>query len=574
MDKWVRNNIYFSGRSSAVAGYWSDSRFPYSKGVLEAITDPHVREVVLNWGTQLGKTVILGSYVAWIAVNDPGPVLIACANYHMATEHYKVKLEPMLEACRATSVMLLPRHRRKMDLVDLGSMWVHYAYSGSKSTLSDRSIRFLLINEVNLWDRAKDHEGDPVRMARDRTKAFPNHKIIMEGKPTIVGECRITAAMERTDQRTFHLPCPECGHFAKLDPDRLRWDGGDDVILAKASAYFECESCGCRQTDEHRMSMISQGKWVAGRETDGTVVGFHLPSCYSSLLTWGDFAVDAIVSRQGTVADLQSHWNSWRAEAFEDYGKIADHEQVLSHRKDYKRGECPCEPLAIVVTADVQQDHCYYVVRAWAQRDVSWLLDWGVVLRLEDLAELKYKKYGDYSPTYGFIDSGYRTEEVYRFCLGARWISIKGGPDTQIQPAVWSKASGEKLLMVNSSHFKDDLQYRLFLGHDGAGSWNLPMDVDGDYVDHLLAEVPVEEEDANGYMIRKWKQIHRANHWLDCEVYQLAAALILGIRHWEPSGKESGVSGEPVASRGDGREWLEDGHYGGGVRQDHWKHNL
>ena len=89
---WMPKNIYFSAKEGAVPGYWSHNRFPYSRGVLDAFTDPEIQQIVLLWGTQLGKTAILMGLVNYICCNEPSPVMIACPDKGMAEEVYKTKL--------------------------------------------------------------------------------------------------------------------------------------------------------------------------------------------------------------------------------------------------------------------------------------------------------------------------------------------------------------------------------------------------------------------------------------------------------------------------------------------------
>lgn len=66
-------------------------------------------------------------------------------------------------------------------------------------------------------------------------------------------------------------------------------------------------------------------------------------------------------------------------------------------------------------------------------------------------------------------------------------------------------------------------------------------DCDEEYAKQVTAEHKVFETAANGKRRLKWvlKHSHADNHYLDCEVYAMAAAEILGVRslHLQQEGR-------------------------------------
>ena len=53
-----------------------------------------------------------------------------------------------------------------------------------------------------------------MNLARKRTVTFWNRKIVLVSTPTNKGASRIETAYEESDQRQYHVPCPECGAAA------------------------------------------------------------------------------------------------------------------------------------------------------------------------------------------------------------------------------------------------------------------------------------------------------------------------------------------------------------------------
>ena len=101
------------------------------------------------------------------------------------------------------------------------------------------------------------------------------------------------------------------------------------------------------------------------------------------------------------------------------------------------------------------------------------------------------------------------------------------------------------LLLVNVDHYKDALQSRLEIGLGDPGNWCLHESTGTDYSRHLTAEERISATNKKtGRYQSYWRQIREDNHWLDCEVLQLAAAQFLRVR---VAGKGSEDRPAPIA---------------------------
>lgn len=67
---------------------------------------------------------------------------------------------------------------------------------------------------------------------------------------------------------------------------------------------------------------------------------------------------------------------------------------------------------------------------------------------------------------------------------------------------------------------------------NGKGSWMVYKDTDLEYCEQVTAEHKVVERNANGRETQRWvlKTSHADNHYLDTEVYAMAAADVRGVR--------------------------------------------
>lgn len=477
--EWLSQNIYFDERHSAVAGYWNWTLFPYMQGVIEAFVDPHCRQIVLSWGTQLGKTTLLTALIAWMADNDPRPVMIAMPNMEMSTWHHDDRLIPMLQQCAPVwKRMEHDRKKQRRELVDLGTMLVHYGWSGSTSKMSGRSIFGMFISEINVWDTQKSVEGDKVFMALDRCKAFPNHKVFFEGKPTVRGECRLTPILEDdSDYRRYYVPCPYCDHMQYLrrgGPDSvggLKWQKAPNdrhkPRVARETAYYECEECRGHINDQQKVLMNRKGVWRArewsnadddvprGRQDNydrrrdkaigesssrgsgsddgklsqhGVCAGFHLSSLNSPTITFGEYAERFVRAWRSTTADRQAFTNGWDAEAWEVRAHKVTMAMLQGHiDEDSPPGKVIDPRSVLTLTADVQKDRIYYRIRAWGVHGRSRGIRYGILhtdavsndfTKLHELLSNTYPgpEGSEFRVRAVGIDARYRRQEVLEFC--------------------------------------------------------------------------------------------------------------------------------------------------------------
>ena len=563
--------------------------------MLQAFADPRVDEVVLTWGKQLGKTTILGALLCWIAEMDPSSAMIACANRQMAHEHNRTKLTPILESCAPIAAKLQPPAKRNLELVDLGNMFVYYAYSGAPGTLSSRSIRWLFVNEIGLWSTEKSQEGDPLKMARDRTKAFrPRHKVFIEGKPTVRGQCRVTQAFDDSDRRRFYVPCPLCGAYQTLifgaedSAGGLKWqkrgDGPTPLAMARETTEYECAFCAKMIPERHKLGMLRRGRWAADGQTvheDGTVTGetlnrshvagFHLSSLYSSVLTWGEVVEEFLLAKRSeNPRDLQAFVNGWLADPWEVPGTRLLYDEVMAHRLDYAPGTIPGNPLGVLCAVDVQQNGLWFAVRAYGLGATSWLVRYGFVdsfVALDPVLQDAYRSPDGSAHRVNavIVDSGYgaRTGEVYDWCQKTGAIPIKGQHQYRQQaPVVVSKVpgSGYPLWMIDAGLARDALyERRMNLSSDTPGYWGLHRETGMDYGRSLCAWQRELETDAYGRQKAIWRSRDVAHEHLgDVEAYLEAAAWYYQFALRSPPTAETPQVEAPPSpyQRSGGRDWI------------------
>ena len=119
-------------------------------------------------------------------------------------------------------------------------------------------------------------------------------------------------------------------------------------------------------------------------------------------------------------------------------------------------------------------------------------------------------------------------------CIFAQVVTECGpqGKWLEIKPfCCYHSQSRRVVVMVDGGKYKDMIAGRM-RKPNGRGSWMVYNDCDREYAEQVTAEHKVNVKSANGTVTQKWelKRSHADNHYLDCEVYGMAAADILGVR--------------------------------------------
>jgi phage terminase large subunit GpA-like protein len=513
------------------------------RGIMDAMSDPAVHTVVVMSSAQVGKTELCLNALGFYIDQDPSPILVLQPTLDMGQAFSKDRLAPML---RDT-----PALRGKVNDVksrDSGNTMLHKRFPGgqltiaganSAASLASRPIRVLLADEVDRYPLSAGTEGDPVSLARKRTTTFWNRKVALVSTPTVKGSSRIEAAFNESDQRRFHVPCPDCGREQVLRWAQVRWTDGN-----AHGAEYCCVGCGSLWSDARRWGAIRRGKWVASAEFAG-VAGFHLSELYSPWVKLGE-TVQTFLDSKADPERLQTWVNTALGETWEERGQTVDLGLVDGLREVYGPDELPDAVIAATAGVDTQDDRLEVEIVGWGREEESWGIGYHVLYGdpaqkavWDDLDALLLETYATVSGRKvrvkaACIDSGgHHAEAVMRFCrdrAGRRVYAIKGfgGAGKPIWPLRASRAKSRDLVyMVGVDTAKDTIYARFQIVEPGPGYCHLPADPQTGYDPGWVEQVTSEQK------VTKYKEGRpyavwilpkgKRNEALDCRVYALAA---------------------------------------------------
>jgi phage terminase large subunit GpA-like protein len=486
-----------------------------------------------------------------------------------------------------------PRKALQTDMVlwrggdALFGMW-----AGSGPSWSSMSMKFVGIDEEDDYEDRMAVYGMIERVAAylalGQAKVFRASKVrgmekqpgakSSEGCSTIYTDAKAQA--HAWFRRLAH--CPFCGtdqvmehaHIVPVEP------GNHDPrqIRERLLGRYRCPHCGNLWSDAMRDLAIRKGKWFCAEldmELDAWLAG---PASESR----GRLAVAfQICSWETTACSLSRVLADWfeaahdpvKLQNFDNNHASIPYRTVVKEATEsdlrrlvlpgHLRRVCPAETLALTCGIDMQKRGFWFMVLAWARDMTSWLVDWGRLATWADVETLVFDtaypvdgQDGARAPIWrAAIDTGGGESEEEEWSKTAEvmaWLQlnmlrgpvfgVKGSSrrmDVPVRATTWGSNPGEKRqvqawqgmvagYMIDTHPLKDQLHYAM--ARDSKAPMFLSEDMEPSEAARLYRHLTSEKK----RIIKgkeTWAADSRANHLLDCAVYNRAAA----SPFWTPS---------------------------------------
>jgi len=488
------------------------------------------------------------NWLGYCIHHAPAPMLMVQPTIDMVKRISKQRVQPMIEVTPVLAERIAPSRARDagntLQQKDFAGGTLVMTGANSATGLRSMPARYLFLDEVDAYPGDVEGEGDPIELAIARTATFKrNRKIFMCSTPTIEGESRIWKAFQETDQRYYHVPCPDCHGKQIIDWTRIIWEEGNPE-----SAALTCQHCGVLIDERHKGWMLDNGEWTATAEgLDSGMVGFHLSSLYSppGWYSWGDAAKDFIKAK-GHSTKLQSFINTKLGQCWEDRsGEKVDHETLMARREAWDVHAIPTDVALITAGVDVQDDRLEVSLIGWTGSEQARVLDhlqlWGAPGEAQLWTELDNVLLGQFTCQDGRVlrirsvaidTGGHHTQRAYEFCRGRasrKVFPVKGRAGNHpVWPNKTTKtklSQGVQLYLVGVDTAKDQLRSALAVSNpDRPRAVSFAADLPDSYFVQLTSEKRVTTYNKSGVAVRAWKKPPGArNEALDCFVYALAA---------------------------------------------------
>jgi phage terminase large subunit GpA-like protein len=529
-----------------------------------------VEEVIFCKAAQVAGTEAMLNALGYVIDHSPGPTLFVQPTVELAKRFSRQRLEPLITGSPRLSAKVAEARSRDSGNTMLEKEFAsgHLIITGANSAVGLRSMpaQYAFLDEIDAYPVDLDGEGSPLALVEARQRTFMRRKRMKISTPTIAGRSAIEAEFLATDQRHYHVPCPDCGHLQPLEFGRLVWTR---FGLEPREAVYECRACFFRIEHRHKTALLAGGEWrPTYPERSGRLRGYHLSALYAPLgwMSWGEIAEDFVKSQKDTERS-RVFINTVLGEPWKTKGEAPAWEALWRRRETYPRNRVPAGALFLTAGIDVQKDRLVYEVVGWGRGKCSWSVDAGELpgdtadlagpwAQADELLARVYPHASGASLPLRLlaVDSGWNTQTVYAWSKRyrmSRVIAVKGqdyggvliGTPSPVDVTLDGKKikRGARVWPVGVSIAKSELYGFLSLE---AGTESLPEpagfchfpEYGEEFFRQLTAEQLVPHKTRKGYVKLEWELLPgRMNHALDARVYARAAAALAGLDRFTDS---------------------------------------
>lgn len=566
VSDWALKYRRLSAEGSPQPGPWTHHKMPWSVEIMDTMCPTSdVREIVLMKSAQVGGTELAINFLFRNIHQEPAPTMYMLPTVELAGDFSKEALQPSIDTTDVLNEVVADSKGRDSSnsqrYKSFAGGYLVLAGANSAAALRRRSIRYLILDDIDDFPADLNGQGDPAKLADKRTTAFTGReKKIRISTPTIKGHSRIEKAYLASDQRRFVMPCPHCGNEQHFEWPQVQFDTDNP-----ADAVYVCKENGCLIEHRDKDAMMQAGRWVAQNPGPNRPVGFHISELYSSFRSWGDIAKDFMASKDDP-SQLKVFVNLVLGETWEDRGEAPDHERLKERAGGYRLGYVPKQALFVTAAVDVQADRLEVELKAWGENRVSWSIGHHVLpgdpstdAPWDDLDRVIYSPApceggGSLPIDLTAVDTGFMATRVYEWARNKPKVMLyKGASTRQAQTLRVTKVrdysfngaprkGGQPLCTVDTFDLKETFYHDLRKRKPAAGEVppdgycfypdEYPMEWFLQLTAEYLAETPHKK---TGRIKREWIKTRPRNEALDLHVMNWAAAIRLNMNKWKPA---------------------------------------
>lgn len=582
VSEWAARNIVLVDGPLA-GSMWSPAGAPYLVDILDCLSEDHPSQLVtVRKSQQTGASIAALAWVLYVADREPANMLYAVPGIDALRDLNSGKLQPLIDTMqrRMKRDLIAPTVSRsgagsttyEKVFTRGGRLWLGNA--NSVMDLSSKTVKKGVKDELSKWEPIPGAQ-DPEDLFFGRFTAFRasgDWKILEISTPEYdtgdplgekPGHCRIDRSFKRSDQRFWHIACPECGTMQHQRFENFRID-----VAAPHRSRYSCEGCGHEISEaERRVALRPENgaRWVATAPDGVRHPGFHISGFESLMMSYEAIANDYL-KQSATEIGLKGFYNLVLGLPFQYRGDAPDHEKLLARREEHlSRGHVPADGLVLTAYADVQMRGIWLEIVAWASDRRSYLVDAlylggdtdnpsGPVferLRAETIDRRFPDAFGGERRLDALgVDAGYRQHVVAQWVRSNQTLHHETGRDlvfagkgedgwgrpplgqpklVDIDVAGQKIRQGCRLWPIGTWPLKAQIYTMLNKERVASDFTNIPHGfchfpawADEEYFRQLTAERLVDITLKGVSTGKKWEKMRADNHFLDCRVGNMA----------------------------------------------------
>ena len=503
VSDWADRHRVLSSKQSGERGRWRTSRNPILREIMDCMsaTSP-VREIVVMKSSQVGVTEAMINKIGYNIDHAPCPTMVLMPTLESRDSWKVQKLNPLLmetEAVRAVLGGIRSRDAaNSKDVIDFPGGMLFLAGGNSPNSYAQKSVKDMMMDDLDRFPDEIGEEGDPVALARGRCKSFPRYKLMLVSTPTIKESSLIEREYRLSDQRRYHVHCPACGEAQPLKWENLKWE---QVNKPPQAAWYECGACGHEIAEHHKPAMLAGGAWVA-EHPEVKRRGYHVSALYAPIglgPSWLALATQFLEAK-GDPGTLKTFINTNLGETWEDQTSALKTNDLEKRMEiEFDMGQIPPGVVALTAFIDTQDTWLDCHLLGWHEGGYR-LIDWhqiqGDTARLEPwndavvwLNTVRLNAWGRPVRIHaaGVDSRGHRGQQVREF-VQRRDLTVK------VMACQGSTSRLARAIASSPSYPDKDRKGRVIKG--GYAVWNIGTEFCKDYLySHLVADgaLPVED---------------------------------------------------------------------------------
>ncbi|MBR4182481.1 MAG: phage terminase large subunit family protein, partial [Lachnospiraceae bacterium] len=180
VSQWADKYRTLQSENSAEVGRWRTTRTPYLREIMDAFTDPAVKEIAVVASSQVGKTEMLLNILAYVIDQDPATIMFGHPTIEEAEKFSKQRISPMIRDIEKLRTKVQESKSRfsgntiRQKIFPGGVL--NLVGSNSPASLASVPARYVFGDEVDRWAKSAGSEGDPWDLLKARTSTFYNAK--------------------------------------------------------------------------------------------------------------------------------------------------------------------------------------------------------------------------------------------------------------------------------------------------------------------------------------------------------------------------------------------------------------
>jgi phage terminase large subunit GpA-like protein len=378
VSEFADAEIRLSSKGSAEPGPWHTDRNPVLREPMDCMSARStVKDVVMMFPIQMGKTCCAVNALAYHMANGSGPVMVCLPGEVSQNKWINQKLNPMIEETPIVQKALITQNSRNSsntkEFKDFIGGQLYLEHAGSPARLKSTTVKFLIVDELTEFAGNLVTGDDPLMLLEDRTSAFPStYKRLYISSPGIKGLCRTDELYERSDQRRYFMPCPHCNENILFEWSGLHWDEDGRHVR------YVCPECACEIEEHCKTEMIKKGRWIA-TNPGPKLRGYHINALYYQIGLGPRWQTLVELWRQShnDLARLKSFLNSRLAVTWEDPAMRAVKMNVIADRVEaYRLRVAPVGVACITAGVDTQDNRLAVQIVGWGKGLACWVLDY------------------------------------------------------------------------------------------------------------------------------------------------------------------------------------------------------